>query len=341
MKRAATSITAKNARLNEYDDSMTQGIPKEAQSCISQIESIISQDEGGRGIQPLVIPGDLLKAAVTLARLTTTTTTTSPSTSTSLQPSVLILSGFPCCVQHTPPTETDGPPGAVALARASLALGYNVTLVTDECNEQVFREACRPLFPLQYSANPSASSSPSTAKEDKEALHSSFEMVSFPANLTVQDERLMNELVYGTGTDDTNSTHRAGCDLIIACERAGKANDGNCYTMRGVDMTSRGLVAPLDRIVELSRQTPQRANSLREGGKCSNGDDSTAKVVKFIGIGDGGNEMGMGKVIHTIQTEIENGSLIGAVTSADYLIVASVSNWGGCPCSCFCYCQIL
>ena len=70
-KRKATTISAKIVPYNECDDpTTTLTIPKDAQSCITKIESIISRDEGGRGIQPLVVPGDLLHTAVVLARLT-------------------------------------------------------------------------------------------------------------------------------------------------------------------------------------------------------------------------------------------------------------------------------
>merc|ERR1712194_900600 len=52
---------------------------------------------------------------------------------------------------------------------------------------------------------------------------------------------------------------------------------------------------------------------------------------KTISIGDGGNELGMGKVIEQIvnNPKIPNGSKIGCVIPADLLISASVSNWGG------------
>ena len=96
------------------------------------------------------------------------------------------------------------------------------------------------------------------------------------------------------------------CDLVISCERAGPGKDGKCYTMRGIDMNEKGLIAPLHRFFE-------------EAG------------CKTISIGDGGNELGMGKVIENIVTnpKILNGSKIGCVVAADYLIAASVSNWGG------------
>ena len=97
-----------------------------------------------------------------------------------------------------------------------------------------------------------------------------------------------------------------GCDLLISCERAGPGKDGNCYTMRGIDMNAKGLIAPLHRLVS-------EAN------------------CKTISIGDGGNELGMGKVIENIinNPKIANGDKIGCVVAADYLIAASVSNWGG------------
>ena len=101
------------------------------------------------------------------------------------------------------------------------------------------------------------------------------------------------------------------CDLIVSCERAGPAKDGICYTMRGIDMNAKGLIAPIHKIVDLARE-------LR-------------KDVKYIAIGDGGNELGMGKVIDKIRDspKIKDGDKIGAVTVSDYLISASVSNWGG------------
>ena len=48
-----------------------------------------------------------------------------------------------------------------------------------------------------------------------------------------------------------------------------------------------------------------------------------------IGIGDGGNEIGMGKIPHeTVVKNIPNGDLIHCRVPTDHLIVAGVSNWG-------------
>ena len=46
--------------------------------------------------------------------------------------------------------------------------------------------------------------------------------------------------------------------------------------------------------------------------------------------GDGGNEVGMGKVYpQLISSTITNAALIGCVVPTDHLLVCSVSNWGG------------
>jgi len=84
----------------------------------------------------------------------------------------------------------------------------------------------------------------------------------------------------------------------IAIERTGQALDRNYYTMSGV------AVGP--HIDSLFDELPYS-----------------------IGIGDGGNEIGMGKIPHeTIVKNIPNGDLIHCRVPTDHLIVAGVSNWG-------------
>lgn len=244
--------------------SMQPPVYAPAAKAIATIESIIGKDEGGRGMESLIVPGDLLDGATRLARLT--------------EAHVIVLSGFPCCVNSDPPTETDGPPGTYAIARAALGLGHRVTVVTDECNREVF-----------------AAASPFPSK---------ITFVTYPSEdkMTDGDWQDMKALVQSA-------------DIIVACERAGPAKDGKCYTMRGIDMNERGLIAPIHRIVEMGREVP----------------DTVATKIPFVAIGDGGNELGMGKVLQNIVSnpKIKNGEKIAAVTPADSLIAASVSNWGG------------
>ncbi|HKB02687.1 MAG TPA: glutamate cyclase domain-containing protein, partial [Gemmataceae bacterium] len=91
---------------------------------------------------------------------------------------------------------------------------------------------------------------------------------------------------------------------LIAIERSGPSYQGRNYTMRGGDITD--LTAPAHRLFEGPR-------------------DYTT-----IGIGDGGNEIGMGKVPRElIAKNIPNGELVACRTATDHLIVAGTSNWGG------------
>ncbi len=89
----------------------------------------------------------------------------------------------------------------------------------------------------------------------------------------------------------------------LAIEFSGPAADGRHYSMRGRDITQ--MNAPLERWALASARTIT------------------------IGIGDGGNEIGMGKIPHeTIVKNIPNGDLIHCRVPTDHLIVAGVSNWG-------------
>jgi hypothetical protein len=91
---------------------------------------------------------------------------------------------------------------------------------------------------------------------------------------------------------------------LIAIERSGPSHsNGRNHTMRGRDITH--LTAP--------------AHLLFEG----------PRDYITIGIGDGGNEIGMGKVpFATICKNIPNGEVVACRTATDFLIVAGVSNWG-------------
>ncbi len=47
--------------------------------------------------------------------------------------------------------------------------------------------------------------------------------------------------------------------------------------------------------------------------------------IRTVGVGDGGNEIGMGNLSDVIQKEL---SLVPCVVKVDHLVIASVSNWG-------------
>ncbi len=84
--------------------------------------------------------------------------------------------------------------------------------------------------------------------------------------------------------------------LVISIERPGMAADGKYYNMRGEDISP--ACASFDYFL------------------------STASCPT-IGIGDGGNEIGMGNVAKTLQQL----SIIPSATRCDELVIADVSNW--------------
>lgn len=94
----------------------------------------------------------------------------------------------------------------------------------------------------------------------------------------------------------------AGVTHALAIERCGRSVDGKPRNMRGFDVSP--WTAPLD--------------DLFNGGPW-----------RKLAVGDGGNEIGMGKLpAGLIARVVPNGAEIASVTSCDDLVVAGVSNWG-------------
>ena len=88
--------------------------------------------------------------------------------------------------------------------------------------------------------------------------------------------------------------------LLISIERCGRTRDDTYLNMRSRDISAQ--TARLDYLFDGS--------------------------VPSVGIGDGGNEIGMGNLAEVIP-DVESLPDLPAVTEVDRLIIASVSNWGG------------
>ena len=95
---------------------------------------------------------------------------------------------------------------------------------------------------------------------------------------------------------------QSGIDWVLAIERCGPAADGHPRNMRGGDIAA--YAAPLHQLF-------------------------SAGPWRTIAIGDGGNELGMGRVARSlIARHVPLGEAIGCVVGADFLIAAGVSHWG-------------
>ncbi|XP_025032528.1 D-glutamate cyclase, mitochondrial isoform X2 [Python bivittatus] len=101
---------------------------------------------------------------------------------------------------------------------------------------------------------------------------------------------------------------------LIAIERAGMAADGNYYNARKVNI--KYLVDPIDELFLAAQTLPG---------------------ITTTGIGDGGNELGMGKVKEAVKKHIKNGDVIACDVEADFAVIAGVSNWGGYAIACGLY----
>lgn len=86
-------------------------------------------------------------------------------------------------------------------------------------------------------------------------------------------------------------------DAVLSIERPGQAADGGYYNMRGESISAR--TACFDTFIN--------------NAKCPT-----------IGIGDGGNEIGMGN----ITTALKDLDIVSSATKVDELLIADVSNWG-------------
>jgi hypothetical protein len=171
---------------------------------------------------------------------------------------VFIATGFYIFDAQAP--ETDGPPGALAIGNALMALGRQVVYVSDAYTAPL----------LTHLAGPVA------------------EVVDFPIADAQASQQYATELL--TRFDPA---------MLIAIERCGLTHVGTYLNMRGRDIS-----ATTARVDELFLQHPHT-----------------------IGIGDGGNEIGMGNLAPHIPAV---GTLpdVPATTCTTHLVIASVANWG-------------
>ena len=309
---------------------------------LDRITHVVQRDEGGRGIAPLVqaasaahaLPGPLGCIATDLLA----------------SKHVTLVTGFPLFTELTPPTETDGPPGIAAVAMALKLLGIDATVVTDACNGEVV-QAClngrldASIVKGEGGDGEGGVSAGSGEGEGVGGGHSddvddsrpyfgaggeggdgTVTMQAFPGldDWSERDDVLLAEL-YNR------------CDHILALERAGLAADGVGYTMRGIALSPKHL-SPLERLFDHSLlkghdlavhdRTVESGAAFRRRRRETETAAADARV-RTSGVGDGGNEIGMGKITEAVHSNITNGTKIGCVTPTDNLLVCSVSNWGG------------
>ena len=261
-----------------------------------EMQVLIQEDIGYRGLRTdpndnliTACPDDFRAACQSLARAE--------------QPSIAVVTGFFIPHGEPPCGETDGPLGAIFLARALVPLGYRVTLVTDPF--------CSRALDVGLAACGLSGKVPVLRLPRADEAWDSFVQGDWPnllegAGLThlVALERVGPSHTAESLRAQRGHTKAVGHDFeaVVPPEHRDR-----CHTMRGLDITS--VMSPAHRLFEAVRWL--------------------APSVTTIGIGDGGNEIGMGKIPwDVVRRNIPGGDLVACRVPTDHLIVAGISNWG-------------
>jgi len=257
---------------------------------LDQLRDLIQNDVGQRGLRTDP-ERNLINACPDDFRLACRSLAEHPA------PGLAVVTGFFIPTATPPAGETDGPLGALFLARALVPLGINVCIVTDDfCVRAV------------------------EAGLAECGMRKNVPIVTLPTPAQAGE---MSDNEYWQYFEDrqgiTNVSH------LLAIERVGPSHirdeipiehRDRCHTMRGRDITD--LMSPAHRLFEAAEICEFAASAF-----------GLASDLTTIGIGDGGNEIGMGKIPwDVIDRNIQNGGMVACRAPTGNLIVCGVSNWG-------------
>jgi hypothetical protein len=275
----------------------------------SALEAITHVDPAGRGLSSFrrasapLDAGQLRAAALHLAKHAC---------------SVGIVTGFCVATGDGITVETDGPPGALFLARALLALGVDVSLIGDHYALPLLSGGCEMwnldravLVEIPFEDGPPGA--PARQRNDRD-------------NCMKTDRWVADFLATGRGRSLTH---------LISIERPGPS-----HTSASIASQPGSTAAIAGRFSSLVPADCRNACHNMRGESIN---AFTAKAhrlfeaiaerdlpITSIGIGDGGNEIGMGhfaweSLVAAVDTP--QAPWIVSRTSTDYTILSGVSNW--------------
>jgi hypothetical protein len=264
---------------------------------LNRILDVIQEDVGCRGLRsdPLAnlvtaTGGDFIAACQSLAETP--------------HLAVGIVTGFLIPHAKPPRAETDGPLGAVFLSRALVALGARVVLASDAFCVQALvagltacdlvKQVAIVTLPTYVAAKPL-----SPAEYWRAFASEAGELTHLIALERAGPSHTLASIARQSG-NSAELIERFSADVP-------EARWDRYYTMRGHDVTDRMSLA--HRLFE--------------------GESRPGVAITTIGIGDGGNEIGMGRIPwDVIRRNIPSGSLVACRVPTDHLIVCGISNWG-------------
>lgn len=222
-----------------------------------------------------------------------------------------IVTGFTIPSTDPPTAETDGPLGALFLARALTPLGIGVAIAADGTAIPALTAgiaACGLADKVPLATLPDAPGAyEGTIRERSQRLQPDY-LLRFTGEVGSFTHLIALERVGPTHTRESIGFAGDTGAWEHFPKEVPEAQRGRCFSMRGRDVTEVTRPAHL-----LFEKLPWAM----VGGRTT------------IGIGDGGNEIGMGKVPwETIRRNVPQGGLVACRVPTDHLIVAGVSNWG-------------
>jgi hypothetical protein len=264
---------------------------------LQAIQRIIQEDPQGRGLaaqseENLVTAtaGDFAAACLSLAD--------------SSRPAVGIVTGFLIPQANPPAAETDGPLGALFLAHVLSGLGARVVIAADGNCQKALAAGCRQAGldgQVKIIVLPPASACDPARRPEYSAI--------FYDRAGPLTHLLALERVGPNHTLDSIGRQAGISQAVIKSfqDEIPDASRDRCYTAGGRDITA--LTSAAHWLFD------EKAHGRSD--------------IVTIGIGDGGNEIGMGKIRwDIIQRNIHDGGRIACRIATDYLIVSGVSNWG-------------
>lgn len=252
------------------------------------VERLLELDPAGRGVPRLVAdlpPNQLRKAAESLAMAVS---------------SVGIVTGFSIVLEDRVTAETDGPPGALLLAKVLRELGREVLLITDQYGAPLLECGCDLLGLPRKIVRQMPIEDVSNQTVENLLLDSSFGLLGHLVSIERAGPSHTLESL-------ARQAPAGSARLEMFLGEVPTEQRGICHNMRGEPIEQ--WTAPCYRLFELTRER--------------------RLPLTMIGVGDGGNEIGFGNIAwERLRETIPFGSRIACRTRCDYTLLAGVSDWG-------------
>jgi hypothetical protein len=270
----------------------------------SSLEDLIRHDPAGRGVAGFRADGQRLGDGQLEAAARSLVSARG----------VCIVTGFGVYDGERYVAETDGPPGALALAEVLLPSGAEVALVSDSIGLPaltVGREALNLGATSLHEFPFEDENASSVARQSNEAAFNARSDAWVEAFLASDARPRVTHLVAIERVGPSHTLQSIAVQVREDFQRDVPAESRNvCHNMRGEPIN--GSTAKTHRLFEIVRQRKL--------------------PITTIGIGDGGNEIGMGQFSWEVLRAAIACGPAGSVAcriATDLTILAGVSNWGG------------